>query len=244
MGMDRKIAILADIHANLEALEAVREDARSRGVTDFLCVGDVVGYNASPSECIRVVREMGCTTVRGNHDHYCSHDENLDDFQPLAASVIAWTRRQLSADDVAWLRELPLKKGYSGVTLVHSTLDMPDRWGYVFDSLSAEANFSYQMTQLCFHGHTHVPMIYQKQSGITRMEPLKFHLVVGAKYFVNVGSVGQPRDGNPDSSYVIYTVKNREIEFIRVPYDVKCSMEKNIRAGLPERLAQRLALGS
>ena len=241
--MDRKIAILGDIHANLEALSAVVEDARSRSVTDFVCAGDVVGYNANPSECIRIVRDLCSVTVRGNHDHYCSYDENLDDFQPLAASVIAWTRRQLSADDVAWLRDLPLRKPFAGFTLVHSTLDVPERWGYVFDTLSAEANFSYQMTPLCFHGHTHVPMVYEKQPDVRRSDPHPIKLAFGTKYFINVGSVGQPRDGNPDSAYVIYCTKSRTIEFVRIPYDVQAAMEKNIRAGLPERLAYRLAQG-
>ena len=241
--MEKKVAIFGDIHANLEALIAVINDASNRDVTDYVCLGDVVGYNASPSECIHVVRELGCTTVRGNHDHYCSHDENLDDFQPLAASVIAWTRRQLSDDDVVWLKNLPLKKAVSGFTIVHSTLDMPDHWGYVFDSLSAEAHFSYQMTTLCFYGHTHVPMIYEKSAGIRRYDPYNIKIAAGTKYFINVGSVGQPRDGNPDSSYVIYKPTSREIEFVRVPYDIQTSMEKNIKAGLPERLAQRLAQG-
>jgi predicted phosphodiesterase len=168
--MDRKYAILGDIHANLEALTAVVEDARGKGVTDFVSVGDVVGYNASPSQCIKLVREIGCVTVRGNHDHYCSYNESLDDFQPLAASVIAWTRRQLTEDDVKWLHDLPYSKACGGFTLVPSTLAMPERWGYVFDTLAAEANFSYQMTSLCFHGHTHVPMVYEKHSEVMRVE--------------------------------------------------------------------------
>lgn len=241
--MEKKIAIFGDIHANLEALIAVINDARNRDVTEFVCVGDVVGYNASPSACINAVKELGCVTVRGNHDHYCSHDENLDDFQPLAASVIAWTRRQLSDEDVIWLKNLPLRKAVSGFTIVHSTLDMPDHWGYVFDSLSAEAHFNYQMTTLCFYGHTHVPMIYEKNAGVRRLDPYTIKLATGTKYFINVGSVGQPRDGNPDSSYVLYKPASREVEFIRVPYDIQTSMEKNIQAGLPERLAHRLAQG-
>jgi len=241
--MDRKIAILGDIHANLEALQAVIEDARSRGVTDFVCVGDVVGYNASPSECIRAIRELNCMTVRGNHDHYCSYNESLDDFQPLAASVIAWTRRQLTEDDVKWLHDLPFHKAFGGFMLVHSTLDMPERWGYVFDTLAAEANFSYQMTSLCFHGHTHVPMIYEKQHEVMRIEPCKIKVNFGTKYFINVGSVGQPRDNDPRSAYVLYCSKSKEIEFVRVRYDVETAMAKNMKAGLPERLALRLAQG-
>lgn len=241
--MEKKYAILGDVHANLEALQAVIEDARQKGVTDFVCVGDVVGYNASPSQCIKIIRDLGCITVRGNHDHYCSYAESLDDFQPLAASVIAWTRRQLSEDDVQWLHGLPYKKACSGFTLVHSTLDVPERWEYVFDTLAVEANFNYQMTALCFHGHTHVPMIYEKQREIMRIEPCKIKLSLGKKLFINVGSVGQPRDNDPRSSYVTFNTKTKEIEFVRVAYDLETAMEKNRKAGLPERLAARLAIG-
>lgn len=245
--MDRKIAILGDIHANLDALNAVIEDARAREVTDFVSVGDVVGYNACPSECIKIVRGLDCPTVRGNHDHYCSYDESLDDFHPLAASVIAWTRRQLSEEDRRWLHNLPYKKVVNGFTLVHSTLDMPEHWGYVFDTLAAEANFSYQMTTVCFHGHTHVPLIYRQRrsSGIMRVDPCKVQikLGLGEKYFINVGSVGQPRDGDTRSAYVTYSVKLKQIDFIRVPYDVGAAMERIRLAGLPDRLAARLSQG-
>jgi diadenosine tetraphosphatase ApaH/serine/threonine PP2A family protein phosphatase len=242
--MDRRYAILGDIHANLEALTAVEQDARSQGVTDFVCVGDIVGYNANPSECIRIFREhLGGVSVRGNHDHYCSFNERLDDFQPLAASVIAWTRRQLAEEDAKWLRTLPLSRAVTGIMLVHSTLDMPGRWGYVFDALDAEAHFSYQTTVLCFHGHTHVPIVFEKQKNIIRTEPTNLTLQTGIKYFVNTGSVGQPRDGDPRSSYVIYHPKMREVTFRRVEYDVATAVEKNRRAGLPERLAQRLIVG-
>ncbi|MBO4286971.1 MAG: metallophosphoesterase family protein [Kiritimatiellae bacterium] len=243
--MDKKFAILGDVHANIDALNAVVEDARSRGVTDFVSVGDIVGYNSRPSECIKLIRELDCVTVRGNHDHYCSYNESLDDFQPLAASVIAWTRRQLSEDDVAWLHNLPYQKSIAGFMMVHSTLDCPEHWGYVFDILAAEANFSYQTAAICFHGHTHVPIVYQRASnGITQLAPSgKFKPAIGQKLFVNVGSVGQPRDGDPRSSYVVYDTKTRELEFIRVPYDIEAAMEKNRTAGLPERLATRLEQG-
>lgn len=241
--MERRYAILADIHSNLEALNAVLDDARAQGVTDFACLGDVVGYHANPGECIRIIRDLGAVCVRGNHDHYCSHDEMLDDFQPLAASVIAWTRRHLDAEESAWLRALPLSRIVAGFTLVHSTLDLPERWGYVFDLLDAEAHFSYQTTTLCFHGHTHVPLVFEKRNEVIRSEALRFTTAFGAKYFVNVGSVGQPRDGDPRCSYVVYVPKIREIQFRRVAYDVETAAEKVRGAGLPERLAQRLLLG-
>ena len=243
--MNRRYAILGDIHANLEALNAVLEDARAQSVTDFVCLGDVVGYNADPAACVRVVRdELACPTVRGNHDHYCSHDdETLDDFQPLAASAIAWTRRQLTEEDAHWLSNLPLSRTVSGFTLVHSTLDVPERWGYVFDQLDAESHFTYQKTALCFHGHTHVPLVFEKRREVVRSQPQEIRLAPGTKYFVNTGSVGQPRDGDPRSSYLVYDTASRTITFRRLAYDVAATMEKNRRAGLPERLAVRLAAG-
>ena len=243
--MERKYAIIGDVHANSDALRAIVDDARSQSVTNFLCVGDIVGYNADPSTCISIIRdELNAITVRGNHDHYCSYDERLDDFQPLAASVIDWTRRQLSDTDAAWLRGLPLQQLHMGIGLVHSTLDMPDRWGYVFDLLDAEAHFNYQSTTLSFHGHTHVPIVFAKQSGeVLRYEPSTFHVAVGTKYFINVGSVGQPRDGDPRSSYVIFSPKTRTIEFRRVVYDIEAAMARNVLAKLPDRLVKRLLVG-
>lgn len=241
--MERRYAILGDIHANWEALSAVMEDARRQSVTDFVCVGDIVGYNACPSECLEAIRACDAATVRGNHDHYVANDEHLEDFHPLAASVVDWTRRQLSASQIQWLRDLPLSRIVGGFTIVHSTLDLPDKWGYVFDTLEAEAHFSYQTTSVCFHGHTHVPMTFEKHGNIIRVEPSTVHIQLGFKYFINTGSVGQPRDGDFRSSYLIYHMKTREIEFRRVEYDIAAAQERNRQAGLPERLSERLAQG-
>jgi len=242
--LDKKFAILGDIHANLDALEVVLDDCRSQGVTDFLCTGDVVGYNACPRECLKIVRELGCPVVMGNHDHYVSSRQNLADFNPHAAEVIEWTRRQLSVEDIYWLRALPFVKTMMGITLVHATMDEPDAFGYVFDHLQAEAHFSHQMTPLCFHGHTHCPMIYEKQmSAVYRIDAQDFRLPIGRKYFINVGSVGQPRDGDPRAAYVLYDPKTREVSFRRLEYDVAAAQERVRRAGLPERLAERLAIG-
>lgn len=240
---EKKYAILGDVHGNWEALSVVIEDAVGQGVDSFVCVGDIVGYNADPAACLEKLRELKCTTVRGNHDHYCSHDECLEDFHPLAANVVDWTRRQLSEDQIDFLRNLTLSKRVAGFTIVHSTLDMPDKWGYVFDTLEADANFNYQSTTLCFHGHTHVPVVYEKQSRVTRSQYSKINLELGKKYFINVGSVGQPRDGDPRSAYVIYDPAKKMVELRRLEYDIETAQDKIIKAGLPEKLAKRLQLG-
>ena len=244
--MGRVYAVLGDIHANIDALNAVLDDARAQGVTHFVCVGDVVGYNAAPAACIRAVRdELGCPCVRGNHDHYVSDPgTNLADFHPSAAQVVEWTRSQLAADDVQWLHDLPLQKPVMGFMLVHATLDKPDHWGYVFENQQAEANFSYQYTPLCFHGHTHVPIIYSNEpGGVVHYQPRDFTLELGQRLFINVGSVGQPRDGDPRASYVVYDMAARQIHFGRVAYDVQAAMARNRLAGLPEKCASRLEIG-
>jgi diadenosine tetraphosphatase ApaH/serine/threonine PP2A family protein phosphatase len=243
MSAESKFAILGDIHANLEALESVLEDAEKQGANSYVCVGDIVGYNANPSECLERVRALNCVTVRGNHDHYCSHDECLDDFHPLAANVVDWTRKQLAEEQITFLRNLRLKAVVKGFMIVHSTLDMPEKWGYVFDVLEAEASFNYQTTTLCFHGHTHVPVVYEKQGRVLRSGETKIKLQFGKKYFINTGSVGQPRDGDPRASYALYDSKNAEIQIRRVTYDIERTQQKIHKAGLPERLAKRLAAG-
>lgn len=242
--MSKLFAVLGDIHSNLDALNVVLEDCRSQGVTDFLCTGDVVGYNACPHECMDIIRELGCPVVVGNHDFYVASQQNLDDFNPAAAAVVEWTRRQLSEDELSWLRVLPFTRTQMGITLVHSTMDNPENFGYVFDNLQAEANFLNQKTPVCFHGHTHCPMIYEKSmNGVFRIDAQDFTLPMGRKYFINVGSVGQPRDGDPRATYVIFDPKERTVRYRRLVYDIEAAQERIRLAGLPERLAARLAVG-
>ena len=244
-----KIAIFGDVHANLDALETVLDDCAAQGVEEYLCTGDVVGYNAEPHECMARIRTLGCPVVMGNHDCYVSSDQDLSDFNPNAAAVVEWTRRQLSEDELAWLRALPYSRPHKGVTLVHATMDRPENFGYVFDNYQAEANFTNQKTGVCFHGHTHCPMIYEKApDGVFRIDPTElkdatFKIPFGRKYFINVGSVGQPRDGDPRASYVIYDTLAKEVRFRRLAYDVASAQAKVRRAGLPERLAERLQYG-
>lgn len=238
-----KYALLGDIHSNLDALQVVLADARQHGCDRFACLGDVVGYNANPIECLEIVRELGCPVVRGNHDHYCSHDDNLDGFHPLAADVVDWTRRQLTDDQRNFLRNLRFVQSVETFTIVHSTLDTPEMWGYVFDKLEAEANFNYQTTTLCFYGHTHVPLAFEKSDAIRFGLYSRIKVTLGKKYFINVGSVGQPRDGDPRAAYVIYDMTNNVVELRRVSYDIQSAQKRILEAGLPGRIAARLAVG-
>lgn len=238
-----RYAVIADIHANLEALEVVLNDAKEQKCTHYCCVGDVVGYNANPKECLDIVRSMGMPTVKGNHDEYCSSEEDLEGFNPHAAEAVNWTRKQLSPEDRKWLRELKYIRLVASFTMVHATLDGPQRWGYVFDRLAAAASFTYQNTGVCFFGHTHVPLAFVRDSVVRGGTYSKFRVEPGKKYFVNVCAVGQPRDGNPKAGYVVYDLDEQSIELRRLDYDIATAQKKIMAAGLPQRLADRLAVG-
>jgi predicted phosphodiesterase len=238
-----KFAIIADMHGNLEALQVVLEDIKQQKCTHYACLGDVVGYNANPKECLDIVRGMNIPCVKGNHDEYCSTDGALEGFNPAAAEAVRWTRKQLTDDDKQWLGELKYTRIIINFTLVHATLDGPQRWGYVFDKLAAAASFTYQNTSVCFFGHTHVPVAFIRDSVVRGGTYSKFKVEQGKKYFVNVGAVGQPRDNNPKAAYVVYDVDEGTIELRRLDYDIPAAQKKILDAGLPPRLAERLAFG-
>jgi predicted phosphodiesterase len=238
-----RIALFGDIHANLEAFEAVLDDAAKQHVTDYVCMGDIVGYNADPSACLERVRAMDCPTVKGNHDEDASAGHSLDAMNPVAASALEWTRQQLSEEQREWLRRLRMVRQVADFTVVHSTLDQPAHWNYVTNRFDAMANFSYQFTQVCFHGHTHVPRVYVKADRVREVPADSLVIEDGAKYFINVGSVGQPRDGDWRGCYAIYDLDEKLISFRRVEYDIAETQRKILAAGLPEMLAERIAEG-
>ena len=238
-----KYAIIADIHANLEAFQVVLEDAEKNNCTHYACLGDVVGYNANPKECLDKVREMKMPCVKGNHDEYCSGENDLEGFNPHATAAIHWTRDQLTDEERGGLRDLRYFRLVANFSIVHATLDGPERWGYVFNKLEASASFTYQNTSVCFFGHTHVPVAFVRDSAVRGGTYSKFRVEPGKKYFVNVGSVGQSRDGVPKATYVIYDMDLGTIELRRLDYDMETTMAKIRAAGLPERLAERLPLG-
>ena len=238
-----RTAIFGDIHANLEALDAVMSDSVTQDVNNYVCLGDIVGYNADPVECLKRIRNMACPTVKGNHDLDASEDHSLENMNPVAAEALNWTREQLDDDQRLWLKKLRMVRQVSDFTIVHSTLDQPIHWNYVTNRFDAMSNFSYQFTQLCFHGHTHVPRVYVKSDKVREVPAESVEIEPNAKYFINVGSVGQPRDGDPRASYAIYDHETKLVLFRRIEYDIATTQRKIIEAGLPEMLAERLEEG-
>lgn len=238
-----RLAILSDIHANLEAMEAVLADAHEQECTGFVCLGDVVGYNANPHECLEIVRKMDCPVVMGNHDEQASLEESSRDFNVLAEMAINWTRDHLTEPDKEWLRGLPLTQPVRDFTIVHASLDAPEEWNYVFNSLDAAASFACQQTTVCFFGHTHVAGMFVRDEGVKRLRISQLTIEETKKYLINVGSVGQPRDDDWRAAYCIYHLDKNVVEQRRVKYDVATAQKKIIAAGLPAMLAERLRLG-
>lgn len=238
-----RFAIFADIHANLEAFEVVLADARDQGCESHICVGDVVGYNANPRQCLQRVQSLNCPVVKGNHDDYAASESSLESFNPLAEAAIQWTRDQLSSEEKKWLGNLPLTLEISGFTIVHATLEDPHGWGYVLNQLDAAASLSRQRTELCFFGHTHSPRAYIQDNSVIGLSYDRLILDPGRKYFINVGSVGQPRDGDWRAAYVVFDDQLRAIQLRRLQYNLPKTQEKILASGLPPRLADRLAFG-
>ena len=229
-----KFAIIADIHANLEALQAVLEHTREQQCTHYAFLGDFVGYCADPKACIDIVRALNAPCVKGNHDEYCSMDLPLDGFNLKAAKAVEWTRRQLTANDRQWLRDLPYVRQVENFTIVHASLDGPERWGYVFDNLAASSSLTRQDTAVCFFGHTHVPVAFVRDSMVRGGTFTTLRIESGKQYFVNGGAVGQPRDNNPKAAYVSYDLKGQTIELHRVIYDIATAQRKIRDAGLAD----------
>ncbi len=268
---DDRIAVFGDVHANLEALKAVLADAKKAGVSGFICTGDLVGYGANPSECLEVVKALGCPVVKGNHDEYSATEMSLKDFSLHAMNALIWTREHLSADERRWLNQLPMQidlatkdtetenrascsvsSGEAGGVyfhLVHSSACEPEKWRYIIKPEDAEKVLPRQQPELAFFGHTHLPSWFafnpdsdEFKSAVPVAEN-RLQLERGWKWLVNPGSIGQPRDGDPRAAYAVFDPNARTVEWRRVEYDVTKTVKKILKAGLPERNAQRLYKG-
>ena len=236
-----KIALFSDIHGNIEALEAVINDARAVGASSFACLGDLVGYGPNPSECIARVQEIGCVCIKGNHDEDGSNERNLDNLNDVARESLEWTRSKLSASQKAWLQALPYQKRLGRNLLVHATLQDPEQWSYIRNKFDAEIALLAQSSPLCFFGHTHLPVCYEKNGPVvTKREDAEIQLQAASKYLINVGSVGQPRDGIPKACYALYDPSLKTVSYRRVEYNIEKVVEDIASAGLSQDLCDRL----
>jgi predicted phosphodiesterase len=242
--------VLTDIHANLEALDACLADARRRGFDRALVLGDLVGYGADPNEVVERVQALDpLAIVRGNHDKVACGLEEAEGFNAVAKSAAHWTLDTLSPERRAWLAALP-----EGPLIVDDLVEIChgspfDEDAYIFDELDAVRALKLSHRPLCLFGHTHSPGSFELSAdsfdsvGPSASAESRIVLRDGWKYLVNPGSVGQPRDGDPRAAYAIVDVDGRQVTMIRVSYPVEAAQAKVVKAGLPDILAQRLAVG-
>lgn len=239
-----RYAIISDIHANLEALDATLVRIAEIGADQTVCLGDVVGYNASPNECADRVRLAGIPTICGNHDAVACGIEEPWGFNPVALQAALWTREHLSETNLNWLRNLPDNMQFPHFLAAHGSPTDRDCYLFTWEDVLPHLEYvSEQNYRLCFFGHTHSPGIFSADGLYSVDDESKFALGEGKTFFINPGSVGQPRDGDPRAAFGMYDSEKNEFELIRVEYDVNMAAEKIRDAGLPSFLADRLALG-
>lgn len=240
-----KYAIFADIHSNLEAFQAALDSMEKEGAERRIFLGDIVGYGADPNECLRLLRDRADLAIAGNHDYGLIGKTSLDSFNEYAQTALLWTRQVVSEDNMDYLRSLPIITEFDSMTLVHSSPKYPNRWNYIMDSAEAAGQFPAFKTQTCFVGHSHRPIIIEMNPAgeISGGAIPEMQIKRGYCYIINGGSVGQPRDGNPDAAYCLYNSDSGLARIVRVPYDIKKQQEKMSKAGLPENLIDRIKYG-
>lgn len=236
----------SDVHGNLEALEAVLADASKRGYDAAVCLGDIVGYSADPEACVRIVSRIpGISSVLGNHDAAVIAPEYRSYLNPAAQAGVRYAEGVLSQESFDYLRSLPLViESDGGYAAMHSSPSKPEEWCYVLEPMEARDALRAMTLPIAFIGHTHYPAVHDRGGAMLPFlpgTPVVFR--TGEKYIVNVGSVGQPRDGDPRSAYVIFDGDARTAEVFRVAYDIDAAALKILEAGLPALLADRLRLG-
>lgn len=253
-----RIAIISDIHGNLPALEAVLADIAREGVDEIICLGDVIGYGCRPDACLELLKDKCMVTVRGNHEDALFDADVAERFNPIARTALEWTRKRLTADHLRLIAQSRLVFDRSPYLIcVHDSPVPPSTTAYVADPLTAGLAFRGVDARVCLVGHTHVPMAFHTASnrcedrlGTGDVEATILHedepfsLRSSGRHILNPGSVGQPRDGDPRASYAFLDLKDSLFQLRRVEYNVEEAQRQMRRAGLPDLLAHRLALGA
>ncbi len=244
-----RYALLADIHANLAAFQAVLDDIKSRGeINQIWCLGDVVGYGPDPVQCIRLLRQQPHVCVAGNHDWAATGLLDISDFNPRAAEAVRWTSQRLGKEETNFLRTLPVRLEVESFTLVHGSPRHPV-WEYLVTHEAAMENLPHFQTKHCLVGHSHQPLAIQcderdcHPARFSEDDVLDLSQTGEHRLYINPGGVGQPRDGDPRASYAIFDTQDRTVRLYRVEYDVRATQEKMLEMGLPDTLASRLKYG-
>ena len=246
-----RLAVIADIHSNREALDSVLARIDQEGVEAILNLGDLVGYNASPNECLELLQDRNILSLAGNHDLALLDPEKAQHFNIIAYQALMWCRQQLRPEFLEFLQGLPLLREAPGSFLAcHGTPANPDTYiAYHFQGKRVLKDlYNHSQLRVCFFGHTHRRALWYRdirgKVALRPIAPATMKLSPEEHYLINPGSVGQPRDGNPEAAYAIFDDQEFSIQFKSAPYDVRGAQRRILAAGLPPYLAERLALGA
>ncbi|MBL6974857.1 MAG: metallophosphoesterase family protein [Deltaproteobacteria bacterium] len=241
-----RVAIISDIHANLEALEAVIKEIQSLSVDLVACLGDVVGYGSNPDECCSLVREHCDFCLLGNHDAAVTGAMDEAYYYDAARNALRWTRDQLDDDNYKWLYSLPYSHLDGELAYFHSAPIMPSGFFYVVQANEAQTHVQIfdRLKSISFIGHAHLTSVFSVTAKKAKSSDAK-HVALreGTRYIVNVGSVGQPRDRDPRSCFVIWDSEDETLQYVRVEYDIESAAAKILAANMDEKFAKRLYLG-
>lgn len=238
-----RYGLISDIHGNHEALAAALDFLDKQKIDKYLCLGDVVGYGAEPSRCLKRVMELGCDMIAGNHDFAAVGKISVDYFNIFAKESTLWTQEHISAEEKALLAAQPLVRDYAGFTLVHGALYMPQAFDYIQTIIDALYSFRELTEQILFIGHSHVPITFIETDSISFSVNETITIEKNKRYIINIGSVGQPRDEDPRSCFAVYDTDAKIARICRAEYDIEAAAKKIIAAGLPEINAERLKIG-
>ena len=240
-----KIGIFADVHSNLEALESIFK-ALDRGKIDsYVCLGDMVGYGPDPNLCVKKIKDITTHVVIGNHDYAALGRMPIVIFNESARKIVEWTQHTIKPEIIQYLENLPLTIVDDNITYVHATPVDPESWHYISTFGHAIQSFEAMTTSLCFVGHSHAPVafIQNEEDEILIKNTNNLEIKKKNKYIINVGSVGQPRDGDPRSCCGIFDTDNMKFELLRIEYPIKLVQKKMSDYNFPSYLINRLSRG-
>ncbi len=242
-----RLGIFSDVHANIEALSAVMAGFQSQEIDEYYCLGDVVGYGASPNECADVVRETAQVTILGNHDAAVAGRMDYSYYYEAARQALDLHATVLSPENLSWLKSLPYKHELDcGVHLCHGSPLRLEEFEYIFAPEQARECLQIydELGDLTLIGHSHLCKVFKLRPGeVEELPAQNFQLEEGAKYIVSVGSVGQPRDYDNRASYTVFDSEDRSFSFLRVEYDIESAASKIFQSKLERNFGHRLFIG-
>lgn len=237
-----KIAVISDIHANFEALASCISAIKDLKADKIICLGDLIDYGAQPNECIEIAKKYCDVVVLGNHDEAQFNYNLVNSFGEYAYISSLHTRTIIKNTHIEYLKTLPYTYNFDNMLFVHSSPENPREYDYVLSEYDAFRNFNYFSEKFCFIGHSHYPQVFKlKNNRISFSNKLSYE--DGARYIINVGSIGQPRDKNPKLCFCIFDTDTYELKYVRIKYPAEIAAEKIIKSGLPEALGERLLKG-